>query len=517
MNVTPNGVGRTLPHSIEAEENLISCLLLDGAAVLPRCIAANLAPESFYVASHGIIFRTALALHARGEPCEIAVTAEELKATGQLDAIGGFPFLTQISSRIPTTAEAGYFIEKVRDYAARRATARVISEAVERVHNVGESTGEIVASLRAQLEGIEDAAHPQTKRGFTVWTIDDFEKYDPPADDALMGEDGGSIYWRDRDLALLLGPGGVGKSRLLLQLALAQILGREFVGFQMKGAPRRWLVVGNENSARRYRDELRLMLRDCTPDEHRTVEANLFAQALVDDSSDSLSLDDPKAVKLWHETAAIIRPDVLAVDPWEAVIPGSDCNDAVATREGVRALRAIFNPHSERFTPLIVHHAREGAEAARQAEGWNAGAFTKGSKTLRSIARFGINIAPEDPDDGGRVVLACGKINNAQKFATRGAIMDEATHLYARNPAFDVEAWRADVEGKRGGKSCAIRDVVEAVRAGNHSTGKLVEAVHDSTGASERSIKRRLSEAVEQKYLVPTHPRGNYTLGSKKL
>ena len=355
------------------------------------------------------------------------------------------------------------------------------------------------------------------KKGFTIWTIDDFENYDPAEDDVLMGEAGGHIYWRDRELALLLGPGGVGKSRLALHLALAQILGRGWIDFQLHGPPRRWLIIGNENSARRFKAELRMMLHDATPTERTLVAGHLFIQALVDDTADSLSLDDQIALKLWRETAALVRPDVLVVDPWEAVIPGSDCNDAVATRDGVRQLRAIFSPFSPRFTPLIVHHAREGAEAARKAEGFDAGAFAKGSKTLRSMARFGINVAPEDADDGARVVLACGKMNNARKFTTRGAIMDDSTHHYSRNPDFDVEAWRADVEGKRGGKSCSIRDVVEAVRAGNHKAGEIVRSVIESTGASKRSIDTRIAESVAQNYLAKCMPRGSYTLGNKKL
>ena len=508
---------RTLPHSVEAEENLLACIMLDGADVLARCIGAGISPESFYVAAHGMLFRTALALHTRGEPCDVAVIAEELKRAGELEAVGGIAFLTQVSSRIPTTAQAGYFVEAVRDYATKRAAIRAASEIIERAHANGEPADEIVASLRAKTDALEATRHALTRRGFTIWTVDDFENYEPPADDALMGEDGGRVYWRDRELALLLGPGGVGKSRLLLQCAIAQILGREFCGFQRMGSPHRWLIIGNENSARRYRDELRLMMRDLTPEERRTVATNLFIQALVDDSSDSLALDDPQAVKLWRETAAAIRPDVLAVDPWEAVIPGGDCNDAAATREGVRLIRAIFAPHNPRFTPFLVHHAREGADAARQAEGFNAGAFAKGSKTLRSMARFGVNVAPEDPDDGGRIVLACGKVNNAQKFTIRGAVMSEATHLYALNPEFDVEKWRADVDGKQGNKSASVRDVVEAVREGNHTAGKIVETVRERTGACHRTIKARLAEAVAGKFLAPCQPRGSYTLGNKKL
>jgi replicative DNA helicase len=39
--------GRMPPHSIEAEEYLLSCCLLDGADVISRCLEARIRPESF--------------------------------------------------------------------------------------------------------------------------------------------------------------------------------------------------------------------------------------------------------------------------------------------------------------------------------------------------------------------------------------------------------------------------------------------------------------------------------------
>ena len=123
--------GRTLPHSLEAEEYLISCCLLDGADVLSRCLEARLAPESFYDAKHGIIYQALLALYNRQAPVDVAVLTEELKTARQFDAIGGYAFLTQVSARIPTTAQAGYFIEKVRELHLLRELIRSATGAVE--------------------------------------------------------------------------------------------------------------------------------------------------------------------------------------------------------------------------------------------------------------------------------------------------------------------------------------------------------------------------------------------------
>jgi replicative DNA helicase len=108
-------VGRTLPHSLEAEEYLISCCLLDGADVVARCIAAKLVPDSFYDPKHGIVFEHLLALYHRQAPITPDVLAEELKTSKQLDQVGGYAFISQVSSKLPTTAQAHYFIEKVRE------------------------------------------------------------------------------------------------------------------------------------------------------------------------------------------------------------------------------------------------------------------------------------------------------------------------------------------------------------------------------------------------------------------
>src|SRR5947199_6006297 len=83
-------VGRTLPHSLEAEEYLLSCCLLDGADVVSRCLEARIKAESFYDPKHGMIYERLLDLYNRQAPIDISVVAEELKTARQLDQIGGY-------------------------------------------------------------------------------------------------------------------------------------------------------------------------------------------------------------------------------------------------------------------------------------------------------------------------------------------------------------------------------------------------------------------------------------------
>jgi replicative DNA helicase len=143
--------GRSLPHSLEAEEYLLSCCLLDGADVVSRCLEARITPHSFYDSKHGLIYDRLLDLYNRQAPIDISVVAEELKTARQLDQIGGYAFLAQVSSRIPTTAQAGYFIEKVREQALLREIIRSATGAVEDCYAFSGGIDEFVDQIETKI------------------------------------------------------------------------------------------------------------------------------------------------------------------------------------------------------------------------------------------------------------------------------------------------------------------------------------------------------------------------------
>ncbi len=147
-------MGRTLPHSLEAEEFLLSCCLLDGADVVARCLESRLAAESFYDPKHGVIFAQLIDLYNRQVPIEVSVVAEELKTARKLEQVGGYAFLAQVSSRIPTTAQAGYFIEKVREQALLREIIRTATGAVEDCYGYSGGIDEFVDQIEQKIFGV---------------------------------------------------------------------------------------------------------------------------------------------------------------------------------------------------------------------------------------------------------------------------------------------------------------------------------------------------------------------------
>jgi replicative DNA helicase len=158
-------VGRSAPHSIEAEEYLLSCCLIDGNDTVARCLEGKIAPSAFYASSNQVIFEKLVEMYNKGAAIDLAVLAEELKTTRQLDEIGGYAYLTQISGRIPTTAQAPYFIEKIRELFLLRELIKVATGAVEKCYDYNGGLEEFIDKIEQDIfavtqDRISDAAKP---------------------------------------------------------------------------------------------------------------------------------------------------------------------------------------------------------------------------------------------------------------------------------------------------------------------------------------------------------------------
>ena len=168
--------GRTPPHSVEAEEYLLSCCLLDGGDTIARCLEAKLAPQAFYLPANRVIFEKLCELYQRSPPVAIEMLIEELRTTKQLEAVGGVPYLMQVSSRIPTTAQAVYFIEKVRELHLLRELIKVTTSTVEQCFSYQGGLEEFIDKVeqdvfRVTQDRISDAAKPMKEPTHEAMTV----------------------------------------------------------------------------------------------------------------------------------------------------------------------------------------------------------------------------------------------------------------------------------------------------------------------------------------------------------
>ena len=83
------------PQNIEAEKSVLAACMLTQEAI--EEVAAKLVPDNFYRASHQRIYESMLDLYSRHIPIDHISLADNLKGTGQLEAVGGKAYLLELA------------------------------------------------------------------------------------------------------------------------------------------------------------------------------------------------------------------------------------------------------------------------------------------------------------------------------------------------------------------------------------------------------------------------------------
>jgi replicative DNA helicase len=90
------------PQSIEAEQSLLGCLMLDKDAIVK--VADFLSPEDFYRNIHQGIYEVCEELFKKGEVIDVLSVSNRLKEKGLLEQVGGISYLTELVNSVPTSA-----------------------------------------------------------------------------------------------------------------------------------------------------------------------------------------------------------------------------------------------------------------------------------------------------------------------------------------------------------------------------------------------------------------------------
>lgn len=111
-------VGRVPPHNLEAEESVLGSVMLSKIAASE--VLETLQPEDFYREHHAMVFEAVRDLFSQGEPVDAITVSDELQRRGNLETVGGKPFIHTLVSAVPTPANAVYYARIVTEHATLR-------------------------------------------------------------------------------------------------------------------------------------------------------------------------------------------------------------------------------------------------------------------------------------------------------------------------------------------------------------------------------------------------------------
>lgn len=152
---------RVPPQNIEAEQAVLGAMMIKKEAIIEA--QEILQPEDFYREAHRRVYDAMLKLAENDEAVDLVTLTEQLRKDGELEKIGGIPFITTIANIVPTAANVTYHAKIVKAKAELR---RLIDAATEIAGAAYEDSQPVENIMDAAEQKILAVAGSQTANGF---------------------------------------------------------------------------------------------------------------------------------------------------------------------------------------------------------------------------------------------------------------------------------------------------------------------------------------------------------------
>ncbi len=125
---------RLPPHSPEAEQAALGCILIAPTLCLPECIK-RLKVAAFYDLRHQTIFQTLVHLHNQNLPADTISLYQHLKDKNLDREVGGLAYLSTLPDATPSAANLDYYLDILLDKYHRRKMVQTCTQVVSRIYD----------------------------------------------------------------------------------------------------------------------------------------------------------------------------------------------------------------------------------------------------------------------------------------------------------------------------------------------------------------------------------------------
>jgi replicative DNA helicase len=214
------------PQNIEAEQSLISAILIDNA-ILDE-VTEIIKADDFYATAHKKIFAAILALNSQGRPADLVTLVNLLRDKRQLEKIGGAAYLSRIVDTVPMAVNAVHYAGIVRRKAALRSLICKGNEIINRCLKCGDEVEEVIDFAERSIMNISVANSPASSRRVGELMVEVIDRLEERQNNQAIftGVPSGYIDldqmtagFQKSDLIILAARPSMGKTALALNIA----------------------------------------------------------------------------------------------------------------------------------------------------------------------------------------------------------------------------------------------------------------------------------------------------------
>lgn len=140
---------RTPPQDLDAETSVLGSMMLSKDAIAD--VVEHLRGEDFYKPAHETIYDVILDLYASGEPADAVTVSNALSKSGDLARIGGAAYLHTLIQSVPTSANAIFYAEIVRELALLRRLVTAGTRIVQMGYDAQGDTDDLINLAQSEI------------------------------------------------------------------------------------------------------------------------------------------------------------------------------------------------------------------------------------------------------------------------------------------------------------------------------------------------------------------------------
>lgn len=126
---------RQPPHSIEAEQGVLGCALLDPNDCIGQCVEILKAgKDSFYDLRHQEAYQILVEMYETREAIDLITINQRLKDRNLVEKVGGMSYLSSLMEMVPSPANLSYYLEIVKEKHTLRRLIKACSSVTERIY-----------------------------------------------------------------------------------------------------------------------------------------------------------------------------------------------------------------------------------------------------------------------------------------------------------------------------------------------------------------------------------------------
>jgi len=319
-NILGNELGKIPPQAVDIEQAVLGAMMLEKNAVTD--VIDMLTPSSFYDPKHQYIYNAIRELFGSSNPIDLLTVSNKLRQNGELEASGGAAYISQLTSRVASSANVEFHARIIAEKHIKRELIRMSGEVIRDAYDDTIDVFDVLGKAEGNLFKIAEnnmGKNADTMQNVVRMAIEEIEKASQNSD-GISGVPTGffdldkvTAGWQRSDMIVIAARPAMGKTAFVLSMArntaVDHNMGVAFFSLEMSSVQLVKRLIASEAKI----DAGKLRKGDLREDEFQQLHSRITKLAtapLFIDDTPGISIFDLRAkcrrLKMQHDIQMII-------------------------------------------------------------------------------------------------------------------------------------------------------------------------------------------------------------------